>query len=356
MVKHPRWTVPVLILAPAVGLALALAGCPPPPGPAGDGAAAGDGYLFCHWNVENLFDDKLNDYTHSPDREYDTWFAENADVRRKKLDNLSRVLTRLNNGRGPDILAVVEVESQRAAELLQQALNDRLPEELRYTHVLMEEVSAGRHMAPAILTRLQVDADRTRLLDKRRRILEGHVLAGDQELVVIASHWTSRVSSKTDEEGEGRDKYASEIYGRFRALFKRNPDVDLVVCGDFNDDPDDESVRDYLHAVGDPKRVRAGGPEPLLLDLFADVERKTAGTLWHRGKWNVFDQIVVSPGMLDDRGWGCDPASARIVNDLTADRRGHPMDFGDERDKVPLEERGYSDHFPVTVRLRVQGR
>jgi hypothetical protein len=41
------------------------------------------------------------------------------------------------------------------------------------------------------------------------------------------------------------------------------------------------------------------------------------------------------------------------VNDLTADRRGHPMDFGDERDKVPLEQRGYSDHFPVTVRLRV---
>ena len=88
----------------------------------------------------------------------------------------------------------------------------------------------------------------------------------------------------------------------------------------------------------------------------ANVDRETAGTLWHRGKWNVFDQVVVSPGMLDDRGWSVDPASARIVNDLTADRRGHPMDFGDERDKVPLEERGYSDHFPVTVQLAVPAR
>jgi endonuclease/exonuclease/phosphatase family metal-dependent hydrolase len=354
MGKHPRWTVAVFVLVPAVGLALLLAGCPPPPAPGG--AGAGDGYLFCHWNLENFFDDKLNDYTHSPDREYDTWFAENPPVLRKKLDNLSGVLTRLNGGRGPDILAVVEVESLRAAELLQKALNDRLPEDRHYTHVLMEEVSAGRHMAPAILTRLPVDADRTRLLDKRRRILEGHVVVDGNDLVVLASHWTSRVSSKTDEEGEGRDKYASEIYGRFHAMYRTNPDVDLLVCGDFNDDPDDESVRDYLHAVGDPKAVRAGGREPLLLDLFANVDQKTSGTLWHRGKWNVFDQIVVSPGMLDDRGWGCDPDSARIVNDLTADRRGHPMDFGDERDKVPLEERGYSDHFPVTVRLRVQGR
>jgi endonuclease/exonuclease/phosphatase family metal-dependent hydrolase len=351
MLKHPRGRL-VLALVPAVVLAALLAGCPPPGAPVGE-RAVGDDYLFCHWNLENFFDDKLNDYVHSPDREYDTWFSENPPVLRKKLDNLSGVLTRLNGGRGPDILAVVEVESRRAAELLQQALNDRLPEDRRYTHVLMEEVNAGRHMAPAILTRLPVDADRTRLLDKRRRILEGHIVVEGNELVVLASHWTSRVSSKTDEEGGGRDKYASEICGRFRAMYKRDPAVDVVICGDFNDDPDDESVRDYLHAVGDPARVRADGAEPLLLDLFANVHRETSGTLWHRGKWNVFDQIVVSPGMLDNRRWGCDPDSARIVNDLTADRRGHPMDFGDERDRVPLEERGYSDHFPVTLRLRV---
>ncbi len=33
-----------------------------------------------------------------------------------------------------------------------------------------------------------------------------------------------------------------------------------------------------------------------------------------------------------------------------------PEDFGRETDKVPLEARGWSDHFPVTVRLTVQGR
>jgi endonuclease/exonuclease/phosphatase family metal-dependent hydrolase len=220
----------------------------------------------------------------------------------------------------------------------------------------MEEISAGRHIATAILTRLPVEADRTRLLDKRRRILEGHVVVNGHALVVLASHWTSRVSSKTDEEGSGRDKYAQEIFGRFHGMYKKDPAVDLLVCGDFNDDPGDESVREYLHAGGDAAAVRASGAEPQMLDLFARKDAETYGTLWHRGKWNIFDQIVVSPGLLDDRGWTCDPDSVRTIHDLTADRRGHPMEFGDERDKIPLEARGYSDHFPVTVRLRVQGR
>jgi endonuclease/exonuclease/phosphatase family metal-dependent hydrolase len=337
-------------------LATAVLGCLPPAPVAEGGGPAGDGYLFCHWNLENFFDDEVDDYKHTPDREYDLWFAKNPPVLRQKLDNVSRVLVKLNDGRGPDILAAVEVESKRAAELLRDALNARLPEKLHYRNVLMEEVSAGRHIAPAILTRLPVEADRTRLLDKRRRILEGHIVVDGHDLVVLASHWTSRVSSKENEEGTGRDKYAELIYGRFHALYKRDPAADLVVSGDFNDDPDDDSVKDYLHATGNVKAVEAFGAEPRLLDLFADRDPAKYGTHWHRGKWHIFDQIVVSPGMLDNRGWSCDPDSARAVHDLTADRRGRPMDFGDENDKVPLEARGYSDHFPVTVRLHVHGR
>jgi endonuclease/exonuclease/phosphatase family metal-dependent hydrolase len=354
MFQHRRRLV-FLSVVLVLGLAAALGGCLPPT-PVAEGRPAGDGYLFCHWNLENFFDDKLDDYKHTPDREYDRWFADNPKVLQQKLDNLSRVLVRLNDGRGPDILAAVEVESRRAAELLRDALNARLPEKLHYRHVLMEEVSAGRHIAPAILTRLPVDADRTHLLDKRRRILEGHLVVDGHELVVLASHWTSRISSKGDEEGVGRDKYAQEIYGRAHAMYKKDPAVDLLVCGDFNDDPGDESVTEYLHATGDVQAVRASAAEPRLLDLFARKDPNQFGTLWHRGKWNIFDHIVVAPGLLDDRGWTCNPESVRTINDLTADKRGRPLEFGDEHDKMPLEARGTSDHFPVTVRLHVQGK
>jgi hypothetical protein len=52
-------------------------------------------------------------------------------------------------------------------------------------------------------------------------------------------------------------------------------------------------------------------------------------------------------------GWSCDPDTAKIVNNLTADKKGHPKRFGSQHDKIDLEERGYSDHFPVSVRLHV---
>jgi endonuclease/exonuclease/phosphatase family metal-dependent hydrolase len=348
---------------PILGLFLALAGCvpPPPPSPPPEGERAVEGeYLFCFWNVENLFDDRV-DHRNEADRPYDEWFGKNPDVFRRKLGNLVEVLCSLNNGKGPDIIALAEVEDRRAAELLMRALNRELDNPDReYKHVLMEEVDGGRHIAPAIITRLPVVGDRTHLLGKRLRILEGRIKVEDRELVVIASHWTSRVSSKEDQKGAGRDKYAEEIYGRFHSMYRSNPRVDLLVCGDFNDDPTDESVTKYLHAVGDISTVRRAAEmraeEPPLLDLFLGKDPERFGTHNYKGHWHIFDQILLSPGLLDDSGWECDPASVRTVNDLTADRKGRPRDFGSEGDDIPLKERGYSDHFPVTVRLGVDRR
>src|SRR5262249_57422719 len=125
---------------------------------------------------------------------------------------------------------------RRAAELLQEALNKRLSDPaLHYTQLIMKEISAGRHIAPAILTRLPVVADRTRLHGSRQRILEGHVEVNGQELVIIASHWTARVP---DRQGEQRDKYGDQIHGVFRSMYRSNPKADLFVGGDFNDTRD----------------------------------------------------------------------------------------------------------------------
>jgi endonuclease/exonuclease/phosphatase family metal-dependent hydrolase len=313
--------------------------------------AAEGGYLFCSWNVENLFDDRRDGRESKADEEYDTWFARDPEALRLKLDHLSEALCRLNGGRGPDILAVVEVENRRAATLLQEALNRRLANpRLAYTHLLMKDLAAGRHIAPAILTRLPVVEDRTRLHGSRLRILEGHIKVNGHDLTVLATHWTSRVS---DQDGSRRAKYADQIYGVFRAMYTSNPKVDLLICGDFNDPPDAPSVVDHLHATDNVEAVLHPQGLPKLLDLFAGKDPAAGfGTHYYGNRWYIFDQIVVSPGMLDREGWACDPKSARTVNTLykEGDPRKRPWRFGNERDRGP---RGYSDHFPVTVRLKV---
>jgi endonuclease/exonuclease/phosphatase family metal-dependent hydrolase len=347
MRRHPGLLRAAFVLLPALVVILAALACTMPP--AAPPASGGSDYLFCFWNMENFFDDR-EDGRREPDKSYDEWFAQDKAALKEKLDHLSGALMKMNDGKGPDIIAGAEVESERAAELLMEALNAKVKDpEQKYKHILFKEVKAGRHIAPVIITRLDVVGDRTQLLGRQQRILEGHLKANGHDLVIIASHWTSRVS---DKEGEKRDKYADVIYGRFRAMYKTNPKVDFLVCGDFNDPPDDDSVTKHLHAIGDKEKVKAGGEEPYLLHLFPDKKYTdgSAGSHFDRGKWWLFDHIAASPGLLDDEGWTVETETAKVVNDLTADRKGHPHRFGNERDKG---ERGWSDHFPVSVRLRV---
>lgn len=323
--------------------------------------ASGD-YLFCFWNTENFFDNKVNGWRNEPDKDFDRWFGDDTAVFEQKVKNLTEVLAALNEGRGPDILALAEVEADSmAAETLMESLNKAIKPDARpYRHILMKNPHGGRNIATAILTRLPVVANRTQLIGKRHRILEGHIEVEGRHLAVLATHWTSRVS---DKEGEGRDKYADQIYGRFRAMYKPSPDVSLLICGDFNDNPDNSSVTENLHASGDLNRVKANDDPPLLYDLFANqwAEKKGEGfgTHFYRGKAFLFDHLVVSPGMVNGRGdWQCLVEKAEIVKHRfvvpRGRNKGHPLAFGTVKEKVPLAERGVSDHLPVTVRLRVK--
>ncbi len=334
-------------ILPLAGLACVLAGCLP-----AATAPAGKDYLFCFWNTENFFDNVLDGEKREPDRAFDEWFAADKEAFALKLKNLTTVLAGMNDGRGPDILALAEVETERAAELLKESLNRAIPEAPPYRHVAFRDPKGGRHIATAVLTRLPLVADRTQLLGKRQRILEVHIDVNNHDLVVLATHWTSRVS---DEEGEGRDHYADVIYGRFKAMYRANPKVDLLVCGDFNDNPDDSSVTEHLHATADRTKVKAGGGEPYLYGLFSELweknkGNKTVGSHFYRGQAFIFDQIAVSPGLLNRQGWLCEVDTARIYDKHPFVRNRRPLRFGTQRDKG---ERGVSDHLPVTVRLRV---
>jgi endonuclease/exonuclease/phosphatase family metal-dependent hydrolase len=318
--------------------------------PATASGSAAD-YLFCFWNLENLFDDR-EDGRAGPDRQYDTWFARDVAARHLKYDHLSEALVRMNHGRGPDLLACAEVESVRAAELLRDALNEHLPDKtLHYRTVLMKEVSGGRHIAPAIITRLPAIPEKTKLLDPEIRILESHVEVNNFDLTILASHWTSHVS---DESGGKRHRYAETIYRAYMRKADRDPNADVLICGDFNDAPESPAVADYLHCTAD--RAAAERDPRLLLDLLAEKNPNRFGTITYRGRPMIYDQIVVSRGMLDEVGWRCDTESVTTVDSLARPgaRTRAPWRFGNEKDN--RFERGYSDHFPVTVELHVQGR
>ncbi|MGL4555286.1 MAG: endonuclease/exonuclease/phosphatase family protein [Gemmataceae bacterium] len=309
-------------------------------------------YSFCFWNVENLFDDRDDARTKRGDTTYDAYFSQEPEALKWKLRKLTDVLVRMNGGKGPDILCLAEVEvNSQAPRLLLDAYNARTGDPSRHLlSVLFDNPGGGRDIGCAVLTRLPVDRDRTQLLGRRLRILEGRIVVNDHPLVVVASHWSSRIS---DKDGGSRSTYGDVIYGRFRAMASSNPAVDFLVCGDFNDPPEEESVVTHLHAIGDLQRVRAGGPEPALYNLMTPLAEKGLGTHYYR-RWWLFDHICVSPGLLDNKGWSVVPGSAGIVPEV-ASKGGQPDRFGGPGDKRPYSRRGAADHFPVVCKLRVAG-
>ena len=82
-------------------------------------------YYIAFWNVENLFD-----VVNSPRRsdklqrtlagELEGWTQNILD---KKIDQLSAVIQFMNNGKGPDILGVCEIENQYVLDLLVKSID-----------------------------------------------------------------------------------------------------------------------------------------------------------------------------------------------------------------------------------------
>lgn len=321
-------------------------------------------FLFCFWNVENLFDDK-HDKRNSIDEEFDTPFAENKELRELKYDHLAAALVGMNGGHGPDVIACAEVESVRAAELLKDALNARLTEtkqddKYQYKHVLMQNLEAGRHIAPCVISRVNVDVRNVKLLKKPLRILETHLYVNQKDLTVIVAHWTSQLRQKDGSDGDdGRAKYANAIWDRVKELNEKSTDSDFLICGDFNDTPDAEPIVKNLGAIGDASKVKPAAKDPYLLNLMNGKDPKNYGTLWYNGKPLIYDHIIVSPGMLDDKGWSADPKSVQTYTDgliRKGSTRREPWRFGDPGKDVKDADRGYSDHFPVLVKLKVQAK
>ena len=138
---------------------------------------------------------------------------------------------------------------------------------------------------------------------------------------MIVGHWTSRV---TDRDGGKRLAYGRAMYGAYLAVERSTPGpADVVLCGDFNDEPTDNSVILGLRATGDASAVlaTAGADQPRLLDLLSGRDPKTYGTYYYGKDWQIFDHIVVSPGLLDDRAGPSCPTRSGPAGPSRARRR-----------------------------------
>ena len=297
------------------------------------------------WNVENLFDTE-DDPNVEGDEEFTPTGPKKWTEQRfaTKLQNLGTIISRMYDQQGPDILGVAEVEN---ATVLQRLVETLEPLGRNY-QIVHQDSPSGRGIDCAIL----FDADVLDLKDARfhfvdagttRDIVEATFTRNGQDLTVFVNHWPAR-----SHDASFRIAAGTTLRKRIDELLQVDALADVIAMGDFNDHPDDESIRVALEATTDLREIRDG---TLFNTMFALESVEPAGTYVYKNQWETLDQIFVSPGMLIPNGVSWVLGSTRPVV-LTPNQLYDPRG-----DAIPrpsrsfsgnsFHEAGYSDHLPV---------
>ena len=312
--------------------------------------------LIGFYNLENLFD--TIDSPDTDDAEFlpdgpKQWGTERYTT---KLAHMSRVIAELGRDVHPEgvaVLGVSEIENGSVLEDLSRtpALRDRGYKVVSHEGPDRRGVDVGFLYDPDRFEYLSHKAYRLyNPLDTsfrtRDQLLMTGVMDGDTVHMIVA-HWPSRRG------GEKRSKplrAAAGDLGRHivDSLLTRNAHARIVYMGDLNDDPVDRSVKQNLHTAPEKGLARDG----FLYNPMEALYNKGIGTGAWRDSWNLFDQVLVSPGLVTGEGGNYRYYGARVFNQpylrqTEGNFAGYPLRtfVGD------TYQNGYSDHFPVYVIL-----
>ncbi|HPF90541.1 MAG TPA: endonuclease/exonuclease/phosphatase family protein [Flavobacteriales bacterium] len=311
--------------------------------------------LVGFYNIENLYDT-----IDSPDTD-DHEFLPNGSKQWtgarywRKLDRNARVIAEMGKDlhpRGVAILGLCEVENRTVVQDLVNtaALKDR-------HYAIVHEDSPDRRGVdvalihdPELYHVFNHKAYRLAMADTsfrtRDQLLVSGVLDGDTTHVIVC-HWPSRRGG--EKRSEPNRKAAAELARHIiDSLLTENSNAHILLMGDLNDDPVNVSVSRFVNATGDRKKA----VDKVFFNAMYEPYMKGIGTLAWRDSWNLFDQIIISPGLLSGAGGQYKYYGVRIFNEgylrqTEGNFAGYPLRtyVGD------TYQDGFSDHFPVFVIL-----
>ena len=342
------------------------------------------------YNVENLFDTQhdpgKNDHEFLPTGSYQ-WTEQKYTA---KLRNIAQVLSELctefgnkKNPAGAAVIALSEVENSRALEdlLREPALAAR---GYRYVHfdgpdrrgidvALLYNPKAFRLVEAQLIpyiypTESQPDVDLGFYIDEKGRVkgypyqngllrgdttyitrgfltVEGYL--GGEKFYFIVNHWPSRGA-----QSPVRERAGYQVRRLKEALLKQDPDARIVIMGDLNDDPGNLSVSspDALAAKCDKE---ACAPHDLYNPWYDMLYKQGVGTLYYRGKWNLFDQIIFTGNLLQNK----DKTRLHLLTNAVFSR-DYLLQTEGKYKGAPKRTtaggtwlNGYSDHLPTQIFL-----
>ncbi|MHC1776264.1 MAG: endonuclease/exonuclease/phosphatase family protein [Lentimicrobium sp.] len=315
-------------------------------------------FKIMFYNLENLFDpfdDSLKDDNEFLPTGIRGWTWKKFE---RKLQNTSKVIITAGGWRPPEIVGFCEVENRFA--LIQ--LLKRTPLEPFGYQIVHHESPDARGIDVGLIYR----PDRFTLLYNRAIpvIFEGDSVAttrdilyvkglvpGDDTLHLFVNHWPSKYGGAAATIPRRRDA-ALALKAVTDSIAAIHPDACLVIMGDFNDQPDDESMAIHLGA-------RSGAMDTTgyyLYNLMQELMGKwDTGSNKFREEWSIIDQFVVSSALLrhttglrlSEKRAEIFRAPFLIEDDINFNGTKPYRTFSG-----PTYQGGFSDHLPILLHLR----
>ncbi len=304
-----------------------------------------------NWNLENLFDvfdDSLTNDNEFLPTSKKQWTEEKF---MKKIDNLSDVMHFMNDGKGPDIIGFEEVENMMVLKYIVYKFRNR-----DYIVVHRDSPDPRGIDVGLIYDRNMFDIQNVEKIPvglpngkPTRDILHVTLIykADNDLLQVYVNHWPSRLGGVEATENK-RDIAAETLKKNVDSVLQVNSKNKIIILGDFNDGPVDESVLQKLKVDTTSCSKITLPDENSLYNLSYSDYKLGLGTYRYKKEWYLFDQIIISGSLLERKslGYFCD--SFEIVKpSFMLEEEGNdssgplPTYYGNKY------LGGYSDHFPV---------
>ena len=307
------------------------------------------------WNLENLYDPyddttKLDDEFTSSGAKHWTWSKFSI-----KLNHVAKTLLAAGEWTPPAIVGLCEVENRY---VLNKLIYETPLKPWKYKFIHHESPDL-RGVDVALLYRTSVFSvvssksfsirfpfDTS--AQTREILMVKGILAGKDTIALFVNHWPSRRGGYLMSQPR-RNYVASVLRKVIDSVQKVQPRANILVMGDFNDEPENESLCGVLHARNDDAEIL----DTALYNLMGIRNKiRREGTLKYRDQWSTFDQFLVSGALRAGKsGLSVNPANAGTVK-LSFLMEEDNTYFGDKLNRTyrgPAYHGGFSDHLPVWV-------
>ncbi|MHA6247631.1 endonuclease/exonuclease/phosphatase family protein [Pontibacter sp. CAU 1760] len=313
-------------------------------------------YAVAFYNTENFYDpddapSQQGDDAYTPTGAYQ-WDKQRYG---QKVKQLAKVIGGIGGNNGPAVIGLSEIENRKvledlvnAAPLRKAKYNIVYPEAPAPNGLDLAMLYQPKHFKPTAVERIAL-MDKTLKGTSPPAILQVKGEFRGELITLYVVQWPLLVKGNRAAQQEQR-KAATTLRKQIEAQQAADKSSKIIVLGDFGTEPDNATLEKTLQATGRPNPVHQGE----LFNTHYLLSVSSKGSYAPRTNLQMTDQILISKSFLDDTsGLQYVRGSAGVY-----DPNYTKYLFGKYKD-TPIRTfsgnvyiGGYSDHFPVFIKLK----